>query len=213
MAASEKDAKAADGDDDQSMEDILKSIKNIIAEESDEPAAKADDVTEDEETDEVPGSDVLELTEVVDDEADDAVSAEALEADESPAVKKDLDVLDQIDEAVGSKETAKEEPEQEAPVAAPAPKKETPAQVGGSPGDPMLSEEAAAAARASVDKLKQSTEPPPVKTTPIADFASGNTVEGIVASMLRPMIKEWLDTNLPAIVERVVQEEIKRLTK
>jgi len=38
------------------------------------------------------------------------------------------------------------------------------------------------------------------------------TLEDIVREMVRPMLKEWLDTNLPPLVERLVQEEIERAT-
>lgn len=31
--------------------------------------------------------------------------------------------------------------------------------------------------------------------------------------MLRPMLKDWLDTNLPPMVERYVEREIARLTR
>lgn len=37
--------------------------------------------------------------------------------------------------------------------------------------------------------------------------------EGVAREMLRPMLKAWLDDNLPAIVERLVQAEIERLNK
>lgn len=39
------------------------------------------------------------------------------------------------------------------------------------------------------------------------------TVEGLMTEMLRPMLKAWLDDNLPALVERLVQAEIERLTR
>ena len=38
------------------------------------------------------------------------------------------------------------------------------------------------------------------------------TLEGLVRDMLRPMLKEWLDANLPDIVDQVVSREIARLT-
>lgn len=38
------------------------------------------------------------------------------------------------------------------------------------------------------------------------------TLEGLVRDMLRPMLKEWLDANLPDIVDQVVSREISRLT-
>lgn len=41
---------------------------------------------------------------------------------------------------------------------------------------------------------------------------SGETsLEGLVREMLRPMLAQWLDTNLPPMVERMVQAEIARI--
>ena len=41
---------------------------------------------------------------------------------------------------------------------------------------------------------------------------SGETsLEGLVREMLRPMLSEWLDRNLPGMVERMVQAEIARI--
>ena len=37
--------------------------------------------------------------------------------------------------------------------------------------------------------------------------------EGLAREMLRPMLKAWLDENLPAIVERLVRAEIERVTR
>ncbi len=37
--------------------------------------------------------------------------------------------------------------------------------------------------------------------------------EGVAREMLRPMLKAWLDENLPAIVERLVQAEIERIVR
>ena len=41
----------------------------------------------------------------------------------------------------------------------------------------------------------------------------GKTIEDMVKEMLRPMLKEWLDRNLPPMVERIVEREIMRLTR
>ena len=38
------------------------------------------------------------------------------------------------------------------------------------------------------------------------------TLEGLIKTMLEPMLKAWLDANMPEIVERMAQNEIKRLT-
>jgi uncharacterized protein len=39
------------------------------------------------------------------------------------------------------------------------------------------------------------------------------TLEEIVRSEMRPILKAWLDENLPPLVERLVQKEIKRTTR
>lgn len=58
-------------------------------------------------------------------------------------------------------------------------------------------EEALAAAFGRISALKVSAET--------------RTLEGLVADLLRPMLKDWLDANLPAIAERLVKQEIERI--
>ncbi|WP_084419255.1 DUF2497 domain-containing protein [Henriciella litoralis] len=43
--------------------------------------------------------------------------------------------------------------------------------------------------------------------------ADPNTLDGLMRELLRPMIKEWLDANLPGIVERKVEEEVQRIAR
>ncbi len=45
-----------------------------------------------------------------------------------------------------------------------------------------------------------------------AEAGHENTLEGLVADMLRPMLREWLDRELPVIVERLVEAEVKRVS-
>ena len=40
-----------------------------------------------------------------------------------------------------------------------------------------------------------------------------HTLEGLVREMLKPMLREWLDANLPELVERIVAREIERITR
>jgi len=43
------------------------------------------------------------------------------------------------------------------------------------------------------------------------DIAVGSrdlTLEGLIREMLRPMLREWLDQNLPYLIERLVKKEI-----
>jgi len=42
---------------------------------------------------------------------------------------------------------------------------------------------------------------------------SAEVADGMVREMLRPMLKQWLDENLPAIVERLVRAEIQRVAR
>lgn len=39
------------------------------------------------------------------------------------------------------------------------------------------------------------------------------TLESMVLELLRPILKDWLDRNLPTIVERIVQKEIQKITR
>jgi uncharacterized protein len=42
---------------------------------------------------------------------------------------------------------------------------------------------------------------------------NARTLEDLVTEMLRPMLKEWLDLNLPPLVERLVRAEIERVAR
>jgi hypothetical protein len=43
--------------------------------------------------------------------------------------------------------------------------------------------------------------------------APGRNLEDMVADMLRPMLREWMDNHLPGIVERLVKAEIERAAR
>jgi cell pole-organizing protein PopZ len=80
-----------------------------------------------------------------------------------------------------------------------------------------------------------SFEPPPFETAPPPQILSRSTVsavesafntlantvlsnnartlEDLVKEMLRPMLKSWLDDNLPGLVERIVKAEIERVSR
>jgi cell pole-organizing protein PopZ len=42
---------------------------------------------------------------------------------------------------------------------------------------------------------------------------NGRTIEDLVREMMRPMLKAWLDDNLPGLVERLVRAEIERVSR
>lgn len=80
-----------------------------------------------------------------------------------------------------------------------------------------------------------SYEPPPFESAPAQQILSRSTVsavesafnslantvlsnnartlEDLVKEMLRPMLKSWLDDNLPGLVERIVKAEIERVSR
>jgi len=99
--------------------------------------------------------------------------------------------------------------EQEVAAAAPAPiVTHTPAPVVETPPAPpeptILSSPTTHAAAGSLAKLAGSLR--------IAD-TNGQTVEGVVRELLKPMLKDWLDKNLPAIVESRVEAELERIAR
>ena len=63
----------------------------------------------------------------------------------------------------------------------------------------------------TLSKLAQAAEPPLGDASGSSEGA--RSVEDLVTEMLRPMLRDWLDQNLPAIVERIVQKEIRRLVR
>ena len=73
-------------------------------------------------------------------------------------------------------------------------------------GPPLLDEEAADNSRHKLEELSQiaATAPPPA--------APANPLEDMLREMLRPVLKQWLDENLPRIVDEHVKREISRIT-
>lgn len=76
--------------------------------------------------------------------------------------------------------------------------------------DGLLETTTKAAIRGSIDKLGAAG------IGVLASPSLGNanlTIEAMVREMLRPILKEWLDENLPAVVERMVEKEISRVAR
>jgi hypothetical protein len=80
-------------------------------------------------------------------------------------------------------------------------------------------------AEPSADASQPSTEPllsPEVNEAVALSFGalsaslesrSGELADSMVRDMLRPMVKTWLEDNLPTMVERLVREEIQRIAR
>ncbi|HWC55827.1 MAG TPA: DUF2497 domain-containing protein [Sphingomicrobium sp.] len=72
-------------------------------------------------------------------------------------------------------------------------------------GPPLIDEEAAGQSRQALEQLQTVAA-----TIPAAPQV--NPLEDMVREMLRPVLKTWLDENLPKIVEDHVKREISRIT-
>lgn len=218
--ASKKEAK---GDDDLSMEEILQSIRRIIADDDNEgkKSVSADKNKGKAADEDVPGSDMLELTDmlkedgtVVDLKKDPGPAAVRAPAAQEP---QSFDILSQIDQVLEAAEKPVEAAAALQPAPAPTLMQPAPAPMQASAppsGDSLLSDAAAAATAEAFNRLK-SVEPPPVYTQPVSSpaFRSGSTLEDLVSDMLRPMLKQWLDANLPSMVQQIVEREVKKLTR
>lgn len=176
-----------------SMEDILASIKRIIAEDSEAVGARAPRLRR-EAMAAVAASPLVtpvrdEQPPVADDE--DAPEEAAAPADAETPVEPDPsnDVL----------ELTSPMPETATTV---APESEPAAAMAGLNG--LVSSSAAQASRNAFAALSQMQ----VR----AETGQENTLEGLVADLLRPMLREWLDRELPTLVERMVSAEITRLS-
>lgn len=82
---------------------------------------------------------------------------------------------------------------------------------------PAIPTEEELVSAASADATRQSLEALSAAVAPAASVAApaaggSRTMEEVVLDALRPMLKEWLDANLPAMVETMVAKEISRIT-
>lgn len=75
--------------------------------------------------------------------------------------------------------------------------------------DMLVSKAAASASTSALAKLAKAAsggEPAPLN-------GGDKTVETFLVELLRPMLKDWLDANLEGVVERVVEQEVKKLAR
>lgn len=166
------------------MEEILASIRRIISE--DEPGGEGAAPVE-AEAEEAPAEAAEPIPFPADEPEDDGV----LELTDRVETHGDLDVY--------SSAPSEPEPEPEpAYTPPPEPVMELPPLP---PSEPLVGDPAANAAAAAFGKLSSSILMP----------AEGRTLEDVVREMLRPMLKQWLDDNLPGIVETAVQAEVERI--
>lgn len=73
---------------------------------------------------------------------------------------------------------------------------------------PLVNDAARDAMRDNLAALAMLSEPP---AAPQIVRSGETSLEGLVREMLRPMLADWLDKNLPDMVEQMVQAEIRRI--
>jgi cell pole-organizing protein PopZ len=176
------------------MEEILASIRRIISEddapaaEDAEPVAEATPVEPEPEPEPVAAA--PEPEPVVE------AAPELVAAEPEPAAapeEEELELTEKV-ETHGDLDiyTAPPEPEP-APQLVPA----------ASPVDSLVSDRAASAAASSFGQLSAA----------IAMPRGDHTLEDVVRDMLRPLLQQWLDDNLPGIVQNAVEAEVERIAR
>lgn len=199
-------------DEDLTMEEILSSIRKIISEDE-EATGDAETEAEAEAETEVEIAEVDEAEAAAEEapaEPEEVAAEEPAEPEEAAAEEEDvLDLTDVVEEEdeVDFDDDELSDAEEPAPVVEePEPEIELAAEEEPFPkGDGLLSPDAAQRTSDIIDQL--------AVTLTSGYEGDGRTLEGLVRAMLKPMLKEWLDVNLPDIVQRSVEAEIARLTR
>ncbi|HEY4044307.1 MAG TPA: DUF2497 domain-containing protein [Rhodopila sp.] len=177
---------------DPSMEDILASIRRILNEEETPAGAESPAQTDPTRETSPAGDDVLLLDQSMMVAAPESTPNVASEPEsEPPLPRTEPPKIDpphpEIEGATPSHQAASPEP-------------------AASHLD-LMAPEAVAAAASSVGSLVRTLTAG--RATQV--YGGGPTLEDVVRSELRPLLKEWLDANLPPIVERLVRAEIERV--
>ena len=174
------------------MEEILASIRRIISEdeapagEGEEPAAEAAEaVATEPEPEPAPESE----PEPVAASEPEPVAVTAPEPEPEPAAEEEaLELTDKV-ETHGDLDVFSAPAEETAPAPAPT--------------ESLVSERVATAAASSFGALSAA----------IAMPRGDRTLEDVVRELLRPQLQQWLDENLPAIVQQAVETEVERIAR
>jgi len=176
-----------------SMEEILASIRKIISDEAPPAAAAGSPATG--------ADDIIELTQMVQEDGS-VVDIKSAPPEEKPMVAEQKSPQPA---PVPEPAKAPPPPPPPSPPAASAPEKAA-----------LVSEPAASASASALSSLASTVEIERLASTPMMATALGNgarTLEDMVLELLRPLLKDWLDKNLPATVDRLVQKEIERIAR
>ncbi len=186
-----------------SMEEILSSIKRIMAEEGEGPvrsrrparpiATSASAMPYDDE-----GDSILEL--------DDPIVPMPRISPEPVAPPRPMTTA-----PIPRHGPVAEEADEPAPTP-PSPPRPAVSEPDADAVEPLVSDRVAAASRQAIDQLTRTLSAAAPAPTPAGAPTADASLEGLVREMLRPMLRDWLDSRLPAIVEQHVAAEIARIT-
>lgn len=190
------------------MEEILASIRRIISED-DAPAAEAAPAPVAEpapEPEPEPAPLVMDETPPVQEPAppEEEEIFDLTDRYEAPAAES----IGDLDVSIADPEpepfpTTFAEPEAPAPVVQPAPVAPS------APDEDLVGASASATAASAFAGLAATI----AKPEPVPTGGVGPTIDDLARSLLRPMLKDWLDTNLPGIVEAAVKKEVERIAR
>jgi len=191
------------------MEEILASIRRIISEDdapaetASAPAAPAPAPEAAPEPEPVVSSALMDETPSM--EAPHAAEEDVLELTEAYEAP--------VAESIGDLDISSPEPFPAGPVFAEAPVRSHAPEPSAAPAvtdDSLVGDNAAASAASAFAGLASTLrKSESMETT----TGSGPTVDELARALLRPMLKEWLDANLPAIVEAQVRKEVERIAR
>lgn len=171
-----------------SIEEILSSIRQIISDDDEGDEVMEEAAPEPEPEPEPEEEDVLDLTEVVGEPA----AEPAIIEEPSPAPMPEPEPEIEID-------LRDSEPE-------PQPEPE-PAPAVSQGRDSILTDHAADAALQGFSSLLGNL------AVDRGAHPGGITLEDIVRELMKPMLRDWLDQNLPPLIEKLVREELERLAQ
>jgi uncharacterized protein len=179
-----------------SMEDILASIRRIISDDQEVPPSELQEPSSS------PLKNVLDIAEL---HVSPLIGTSSNEPLLGPWSRGDAALLDPLPEAGSAPDwKAFDAPQEPTPVPIVVPEPVLKAAVRPAPNaaDSLLSRETSASVSGAFSRLSEAAKP-----------AQPQTVEDLMKEMLRPMLKTWLDDNLPSLVERLVRTEIERVTR
>ncbi|WP_299195811.1 DUF2497 domain-containing protein [uncultured Erythrobacter sp.] len=150
-----------------SVEEILESIKKVIARDSRDTAIRT-------------RKRKVEEAKAADTRSDETVEATPLNAEDEVLDLSEMELSEDFDESEEASDDTS-----------------------------LITEEVRGAMQQNLAALAMLAEPP---ARPQIVRSGETSLEGMTRELLRPMLAEWLDKNLPQMVESLVQAEIARIT-